>query len=194
MNIEKIKNKIGMPRIMFLDIDGVLCTMRSQFAFGDNRGLMSAWDITCCQMIRSLCEKLNFKIVISSVWKNQNTVHQLRSHLGVYGLVEDLYEGKGERNKWFYGSEENSYEWRTKKLKYDPEKDGEHIRRGLEIQEWLNRHPLISDYIIIDDDSDMLKSQLSHFIHIKDGAEGFSSDNYMQILTRYKKRYNGKCN
>ena len=50
--------------ILFLDIDGVVCTVRSHFAFGEGL-LMSAWDITCCQMIRRLCEKYNCQIVVT---------------------------------------------------------------------------------------------------------------------------------
>jgi len=190
LNLEFFKNKIGMSRIMFLDIDGVLCTMRSHFAFGDKKLLMEAWDITVCQMIRTLCEDFNFKIVISSVWKGHNKVSELRTHLATYGLIDYLFEGKGERKKWFYGSEENTFEWRTKNLKYNGKKENGHgIRRGLEIKEWLKRHPFISDYIIIDDDRDMLEKQMSHFFKVTDSREGFSSKNFEDIFNRYSDRY-----
>lgn len=191
MIVEKIKHSIGMPRIMFLDIDGVLCTMRSEFAFGDDKGLMMSWDITVCQMIRVLCEKFGFKIVISSTWRSQNTTERLRSHLAVYGLIGHLYHKKGERKKWFYGKEEKSFEWRTKWIRAkEDKKEGERsVRRGLEIKEWLGRHPFISDYVIIDDDGDMLKEQMSHFIKVKDGEEGFSSKDFYEIYQRYCKRY-----
>jgi hypothetical protein len=191
LNLEFFKNKIGMPRIMFLDIDGVLCTMRSHFAFGDKKLLMESWDITVCQMIRTLCEDFNFKIVISSTWRMHNkSSSELRTHLATYGLIDYLFEGKGERKKWFYGSEDKSWEWRTKNLKYNGEEENGHrIRRGLEIDEWLKRHPFISDYIIIDDDSDMMEKQMSHFIKVKDSSEGFSSKNFEDIFNRYSDRY-----
>ena len=35
--------------------------------------------------------------------------------------------------------------------------------RGLEILEWLNRHPEVERYAILDDDSDFHPSQQSHF-------------------------------
>jgi len=35
-----------MSKVVFLDIDGVVCTLRSHYAFGDKGGLMEAWDIT----------------------------------------------------------------------------------------------------------------------------------------------------
>lgn len=193
MLLENIKHKLGMSRIMFLDIDGVLCTMRSEFAFGDDKGLMMSWDITVCQMIRVLCEKFGFKIVISSTWRSQNTTERLRSHLAVYGLIGYLYKGKGERKNWFYGKEETSFEWRTNWItaKNDKEEDGKRVRRGREIKEWLSRHPFVSDYVIIDDDGDMLKEQMSHFIQVKDGEEGFSSKDFYKIYKRYYKTYRG---
>ena len=36
--------------------------------------------------------------------------------------------------------------------------------RGYEIKEWLDKHTDIMNYVIIDDDSDMLKEQKKHFI------------------------------
>jgi hypothetical protein len=37
-----------------------------------------------------------------------------------------------------------------------------HTHRGTEIKAWLDKHPNVEDYAIIDDDSDMLPEQLSH--------------------------------
>jgi hypothetical protein len=36
--------------------------------------------------------------------------------------------------------------------------------RGEEIQDWLNRHPEVTHYAIVDDNSDMLESQKEHFV------------------------------
>jgi hypothetical protein len=36
--------------------------------------------------------------------------------------------------------------------------------RGEEIQDWLNRHPEVEQYAIVDDNSDMLASQMDHFV------------------------------
>ena len=45
--------------------------------------------------------------------------------------------------------------------------------RGEEIQDWLNRHPEVTHYAIVDDNSDMLESQRDHFVQT-DEAEGLS--------------------
>ncbi len=37
--------------------------------------------------------------------------------------------------------------------------------RGTQIKEWLDAHPEITTYAIVDDDSDMLPEQLPHFVH-----------------------------
>lgn len=39
------------------------------------------------------------------------------------------------------------------------------FERGHEIQDWLNEHPEVEKYIIIDDDDDMLEHQQEFFIH-----------------------------
>ena len=38
--------------------------------------------------------------------------------------------------------------------------------RGTEIQMWLDAHPEVDNYVILDDDTDMLDSQYEHFVHI----------------------------
>lgn len=37
--------------------------------------------------------------------------------------------------------------------------------RGHEIDAWLQEHPEVENYVILDDDSDMLDHQMSHFVH-----------------------------
>jgi len=38
------------------------------------------------------------------------------------------------------------------------------VCRGNEIQFWLDEHPEVTNYLILDDDKDMLESQLEHFV------------------------------
>lgn len=37
-------------------------------------------------------------------------------------------------------------------------------KRGYEIQEWLDNNPDVTHYVILDDNSDMLDSQLGNFV------------------------------
>ena len=48
-------------------------------------------------------------------------------------------------------------------------KDG---RRGKQIQEWIDKNPQVTNYAIIDDDSDMEPSQQNNFVHT-DYLDGF---------------------
>jgi hypothetical protein len=52
--------------------------------------------------------------------------------------------------------------------------------RGDEIQEWLNRHPEVEQYAIVDDDSDMLESQKDHFVQTSH-ADGLSYAGYQAL-------------
>lgn len=53
--------------------------------------------------------------------------------------------------------------------------------RGYEIKDWLDRHPEVTKYAIIDDDSDMLPEQKPFFVHV-DGRNGISYENFKQLL------------
>lgn len=50
--------------------------------------------------------------------------------------------------------------------------------RGEEIKRWLDEHDEVENYIILDDDSDMLNEQLTHFVQ---------TDTYEGITDREKK-------
>ena len=41
---------------------------------------------------------------------------------------------------------------------------GYYVRRGSEIKAWLDMHPEVKKYVIIDDDGDMLEEQMSNFV------------------------------
>lgn len=52
--------------------------------------------------------------------------------------------------------------------------------RGDEIQHWLDAHPEVTQYAIVDDDSDMLPSQ--HFNFVKtDGRNGLMWDDFTKL-------------
>lgn len=121
-------------KIMFLDIDGVVCTLRSQYAYGDGL-LMQAWDITACQMIRRLCIANGYQIVCSSTWRNHN---HTKTYFAVYGLIELLHD-----------------DWKTPR---------EPSIRGNEIALWMTEHTPVDEYVIIDDDSDMTNEQMDRLV------------------------------
>jgi hypothetical protein len=52
---------------------------------------------------------------------------------------------------------------------------------------WLKEHPEITNYVILDDDSDMLKSQQSNFVYIS-GVTGLTLDNALKALSIFGKQ------
>ncbi len=97
------------------------------------------------QWLSNWCNETGTKICVSSVWKH---------HFG-----KEDYESTPER-----------WEDALVKLGFKP---GTYIGitgrrrtlRGEEIQDWLDAHPEVKDYAILDDDSDMLPEQFAKFHH-----------------------------
>jgi hypothetical protein len=91
------------------------------------------------------CNKRDIKICVSSVWKH---------HFGTEGYVstpekwEDAFIKLGFKPGTYVGITGN-----RKSL------------RGEEIQEWLDKHPEVEDYVILDDDGDMMDHQFNRFHH-----------------------------
>ncbi len=149
-------------RVLFLDIDGVLCTMRSHLTYHGRGGLMTEWDVTAANFIHKLCEKHNVKIVISSSWRRVESMRQL--------LKVRLEEFKLENYLFVSCDLEGSM---TKNLTG---------KRGDEIKDFLDSHSdQIEDYRIIDDDSDMLDEQMDKLI-LTHGHNGMTYENMLDLL------------
>ena len=58
--------------------------------------------------------------------------------------------------------------------------------RGTEIKYFLEKNPDISDYLIIDDNFDFLKSQKPHLI-LTDASNGFTENNFKKVKTYFLK-------
>lgn len=136
-------------KVIFLDIDGVLNS--EEFAiwcrdfpdFIKNGG--SNWvDPKAVKMIEDICKDCDVKLVISSSWRMfdvQSTISCFKNYRDLIPLCEYIV-GVTPRN-----SDDRIWKF-----------------RGEEIQHYLNSHPEIDNYIIVDDDNDMLESQRKNFI------------------------------
>ncbi len=148
-------------KVIFLDIDGVLCTLRSHLAYHGVGGCWWDWDPVGCEVIKRCC-KAGVKLVISSTWRlncpsPMDDSSDLGLLLGKHGLREFIYM-PGWRTPT---------DWKAK--------------RGGEIQQWLDAHPDVTDYRILDDDSDMLDSQMLNFIKT-DGLDGIPSLKMIDLM------------
>ncbi len=115
-------------KILFLDIDGVILTLRTAVAHQFRGWSNAAPDEVLCKLLRQVCGK-GVKLVISSTWRAQEEA--CKDKLKECRLLKHLHE-----------------DWRTIRVSAN---DG-HCRPA-EITEWLSRHPEVEDYLIADDAS-----------------------------------------
>jgi hypothetical protein len=137
-------------KIIFLDIDGVL---NSQLWYVKTKGSRKRDDLDteAIGFLNNLIEKTGAKVVVSSTWRHSYTEDQLQDILDrngfkgeVIGTTLDLRRGT----------------------------HGDCILRGNEILAWMKDHPAelgcayydYKDYVILDDDSDMLFWQKDNFV------------------------------
>ena len=182
-------------KIIFLDIDGVL-NCESAYRLGECQYVEWIWEDgrkdhyqRFCSWSKDLLNKLiketGAKIVISSTWR----------HSGIEFMrkVWEMEEMEGE----IIGITPSL---RTKGL---------HIPRGMEIDYYLKEDLKFShinwdeviqreymektgvdNYIIIDDDSDMLYKQRNHFVHVLPSPrnkDGFNEKYYVEALEKLSK-------
>lgn len=117
-------------KLLFLDFDGVL---NSHDYFRTNRSALQRdqLDEAAGARVQRLCETVGAKIVVSSTWRLNRSLTDLRAVLSRVGVDPALVIGKTPD---FMRSE----------------------ARGLEIQEWLDLNGAgCSGMCIVDDDSDM---------------------------------------
>lgn len=168
------KKIITMKKIIFLDIDGVLATPE----FVEN-GLW-ALNPKKQEMFGEVLEKTSAEIVLSSSWRKSSLE-----------LTKEHMDNKGF---WFtdkiIGQTIRAYSY----IKKD-EKIHLSIPRGVEIKQWLDTN-IHSDngknykrktigidfnYVILDDDSDMLLEQQSYFVKC-DSYEGLTRNNCLDVI------------
>lgn len=132
-------------KIIFLDIDGVLNNydMYHQGKKVPFKQLVPS----CVKVLNDLIAKTNAKVVISSTWRMIETKESLLAKLQAEGYEHDIYD-------------------------FTPQLGGSRVR-GNEIKVWLDDNKNVSNYVILDDDSDMLLWQKDHFIWV-DGWFGLT--------------------
>jgi hypothetical protein len=133
------------PRVLFLDLDGVLNSVRSTVGLGGcphglERAQVDLFDPVALGLVRGLCRAGGVSVVLSSSWRI------LHHHANVAAALD------------------------LPIIDQTPSICGP---RGREIATWLERHPEVTDWAILDDDADMLPEQLARFARV-DGFEGLS--------------------
>ena len=152
-------------KIIFLDIDGVIKTKSClRRAFKKYRKLVpDILDERAVINLNKLVKETDAKIVITSTWRYGNTAEDLQRLLAKHGVIGEIIGMTPE-----LGQMENS--------------SFGNITRGQEIQEWLNLHNVPVDYVILDDDTNILPEQINRFV-MCDSENGFADENkYREAL------------
>ena len=129
-------------KVIFLDIDGVLCTENDRFdEFGD------LFNAEFCENLKIIIDQTNAQIVISSAWRyGKGGLERLRNMWNFRGLAGNI-------------------------LNITPVMGTARVLRGKEIKHFLANFSYqsycnqeITNYVILDDDNDMLPEQLPFFV------------------------------
>lgn len=123
------------------------------------------FDIYAVQFLNWLCKNTEAKIVISSTWR--------------YNHPKEEFEGFFPNNL--------HQDWRTDTRLLT---NGTSCR-GDEIKMWLDCHPEVENYIILDDDKDMLPEQMQNCVFTKH-QNGLLWEHFLQIQKMFNldKPYN----
>lgn len=164
-------------KVIFLDIDGVLVTevfitacyeISSNLYNVDYNKIMRddygmKFDPLACRVLEHIIKETDAKIVISSTWRMSGIIgiQEMWEYRKMFGEIIDI----------------------TPNFMY---KTGSTLQRGAEIKEWLNHHPEVTNYCIIDDDSDMLDEQINNFVQVHPMYGLTFKDDYEKVLNILK--------
>jgi hypothetical protein len=124
--------------IIFLDIDGVLNSAQYYKTVDSRKKDWKRFDPKVVTLLIKLIEEFNAKIVISSTWRF-GAISQLNDELKKSGLKKYLHKN-----------------WKTPQI-YPS-------HRGTEIKMWLEKHSGVLNYLIFDDDVNILDDQMEHYV------------------------------
>ena len=131
-------------KIIFLDIDGVLCVIESDAKQAFQRlakgeGSSPSLNSKCISVLNRIIKKTDAKVVISSSWRLHYPLENIKKALEKHGFVGEII-----------GATPNA--WRHPEIDY--------VARGNEIQQWLNEHPEVEKFVILDDETDEMRHLL----------------------------------
>ena len=134
-------------KVIFLDFDGVITTPKSKWNI--------SWEHV--KRVKKICDETDAKLVISSSWQRyagtKNETREERVENWLNGIL--MKDSRGRIRKFFA-----DYTYDMSGRFY-----GEYGNvRGSDIKSWLTRHPEVENYVILDDEDDMLDEQLYHFV------------------------------
>jgi hypothetical protein len=145
--------------VLFLDIDGVC----NSLAYAQHNGL-NLWnkvDPEACAIVQRIVAETGCKVVLSSTWRlYPDSLAVVRKE--VCEIIDCTPNLQGEGGH--YGI----------------------TARGVEIKHWLDQHPEVERYAILDDNSDMLPGQPLFLTSFNTGLTNKIADNVIEYLHSQK--------
>lgn len=165
-----------MEKYLFLDIDGVLNSERTVFAYDKliycalvkhkmviGEPVHTYFDPIAVLLLKAAQKQIGFKIIISSTWRLSLSLNDFHT----------MFE---------------EYEWDTTDVIIGKTVN-ENVCRGQQIKNWLNSNAEPPyQYVILDDSSDMLREQMGNFVKT-DLRDGLSFENFKQIFKVFGQDY-----
>lgn len=139
-------------RVLFLDLDGVLNSVRSSVGLGGHPPNISAdavelFDPIALGLVRGLCRVGHVSVVLTSNWRITYPFGKVGAALGLPVV---------DRTPVLCAS------------------------RGEEIAAWLDANPDVTDWAILDDHGDMEPEHAARFVHVS-GFEGLTWANFVEL-------------
>jgi len=152
-------------RVFFLDFDGVLNSVGS-FIYNNRLNLLGLTDISthesfdpiACSNLQYILEELpDVQVVVSSTWRKHKTLHALQEMLKTNHVLPGRMIGITPISKDGY--------------------------RGKEIEAYLKDHTEVTEFVIIDDDSDM-EPYMDRLIKT-DGKDGLTFSDAEKVIESF---------
>ena len=149
-------------RVVFLDYDGVVNTpmwnAEGTHCSYNHNGHNKVNNFQAVQWLSEACQKFGYDIVVTSTWRIWDNYKDCLRNGGLRDGIEIL--GKTDRIR--------------------------DVCRGAEIKKYIDEHPEITYYVIVDDEADMLPEQMGHFI-MTNGDTGFNLSEFKRFEEIFKK-------
>ena len=148
-------------KVIFLDIDGVMNCQEEMLELYHKNGSSSDNTLpspTKCKLLKKLVDVTGAEIVLSSSWRlSLSSIQTVIDTFRPYKLRLDGFTQEGVLQSRFIGTKYENIKPKYTHNCYDPyvpNYEGTCIEdRGAEIAYWLIKHPEVTNFVILDDES-----------------------------------------
>lgn len=144
-------------KVIFLDFDGVVVCLPTHYEdleLGAGPKRAHALNRACVARLNRIIRLTDAKVVVSSTWRRLQPIEYLRGYLRRAGFDGDVIDT-------------------TPILEARQTKDDalivRAIPRGFEVALWLQWHPEVSSYVVLDDDDDYAPLPVPRWVLVNDG-------------------------